>query len=211
MIGPESSLRHDEMHRRAVLFTPAASARPCGVEALERRQQGRVDVEHAPVPALRRTTGVSSAHETRRGRRCSMRCVFEHRLQRALECFAVLAERLVIDHRGRDAGLARARKPAGIRDGWRGRARSRPDSPRPSPPRSAPPCWSRGPRSGSRRACGSSSEIELAVIDDARRVGCARDRPRRAARPSRLRAASTSVDARRPCRARPPRSCRCRS
>ena len=87
-----------------------------------------------------------------------------------LERLAVLAEGLVIDHSGRDAwSRAHASPAASAR--WTPPARSRRDSLCALPPRSAPPCWSRGRRSGRRRACGPSAspcEIELAVIAHAR-------------------------------------------
>ena len=125
----------------------------------------------------------------------SMRCRSQHRLHGAVERLAVLAERLVLDHRrSRCRPRARAqgrRHPPR----WRGPARSRPDSPAPSRPRSAPPCWSRGPRSGSRRA--SSCQREMAVIDDARSPVAAITSPSRATvSPSRLK---ISRRPRRPC------------
>ena len=81
-------------------------------------------------------------------------CASSIALQRALERLAVLAEVPVIDDRGGDAGAARAWPGPARPDRWRGPARSRPDRRDPSRPRSARPCWSRGRRSGRRRACG---------------------------------------------------------
>ena len=88
------------------------------------------------------------------------------------------------------APRARAR-PCGIGAVRHDERRSRPDSRAPSRPRSAPPCWSRGRRSGWRRACGSSSSParDRGVREyDARLASPAARRPRRAARRSRLRA-----------------------
>ena len=155
--------RHDEMHRRAMLLHAGceraawvSSPLNAGSRAgwmLSMRPAQRVD-----EPRRQQAHEAGEADEIDAVR-------FECRLQRALERFAVLAERRVIDDRRRDAGLARAREARRRPAGWRRRARSRPDSLGPSPPRSAPPCWSRGRRSGWRRACEpcvSPREIEPA-------------------------------------------------
>ena len=145
-------LRHDEMHGRAVLLHAGCERARVGVEALEGRQQRGMDVEQPSVPAAT-NQGVSSRMKPAR-QTSSILCACKLVLQRALERLAVLAERPVIDDGGaRCRRRARALEPLGVGlvgDDQRDLGRIGLD---PSPPRSAPPCWSRGRRSGWRRAC----------------------------------------------------------
>ena len=101
------------MHGRAVLLRAGGERARVGVETLERRQQGRMDVEQAslPLPHEPRRQQPHEAGEADELDAVRLRVV----LQRALERLAVLAERLVVDDRGGDAGRARARcKPLGV-------------------------------------------------------------------------------------------------
>ena len=94
------------MHRRTVLFHSSRDGALMGVEALEGRQQGRVDVDQAPIPA-RDEPGAQHAHEARKAHDVdAMR--FEPRIELPVEGFTILAERLVVDRLGCDACLARA-------------------------------------------------------------------------------------------------------
>ena len=84
-----------------------------GIEALEGRQQGRVDVEYAPLP-FPDEIGGEQAHET--GQADEIDAVsFECRLHCAFEPGAILAESRVVDDLGGNAGSARNQKAAGIR------------------------------------------------------------------------------------------------
>ena len=119
--------RHDEMHGRAVLLRAGRERARVRVEALERRQQRRMDVEQPAVPA-RTNHGVSSRMKPAR-QTSSIRCACKLVLQRALERLAVLAERRVVDDGGRDAGGARRAASPGASGRWKRPARSRPDRP----------------------------------------------------------------------------------
>ena len=109
---------------------------------------------------------------------------------------AALREGLGVEHHGRDAGVGRARQAGGVGPVGRRPARSRPESRRPAAAGSAPPCWSRGPKSAHRRACAlEPPPVERAVETPAR--------PSRASiradcrRPSRPRGSAAAIAARR--------------
>ena len=98
---PGIHFRHDEMHGRAVLLRAGGERARVGVEALERRQQRRMDVEQPAVP-LPHEPRRQQPHEA--GEADELDAVrLQLVLQRALERLAVLAERLVIDDGGADA------------------------------------------------------------------------------------------------------------
>src|SRR5687768_16266833 len=60
---PRIHFRHDEVYRRAVPFHFRLERAAVGVEALELRQQGWMDVEHAALPFADEIAGEDS-HET---------------------------------------------------------------------------------------------------------------------------------------------------
>ena len=116
MIGPESISGTTKCTVAPCIFAPGVERALVRVEALERRQQRRVDIEQAPLP-LRDETGREQPHEA--GETNDVDAVLhELGLQRALERRAVLAELRVIDDFGRDACGARDQQPAGVRLGW---------------------------------------------------------------------------------------------
>ena len=78
------------------------------VQALERRQERRVDIEQAALPAVDEP-GREQPHETGKAHELDAMLV-QHRLQRALEGSAILCELAVIDDRGRNPGGVRVRK-----------------------------------------------------------------------------------------------------
>ena len=116
MIGPESISGTTKCTVAPWIFTPAASARACVSRPLNAGSSDGWMLSIRPLPALARTSGVSSRMNPPR-QTSSIAVRVERRLQRALERRAVLAERLVVDDLGRDAGRARAsqgrRHPAG--------------------------------------------------------------------------------------------------
>ena len=100
------------MHGGAVDLDAGLERALVRVEALEGRQQGRVDIEHALLP-LPDEPRRQQPHEAGKTNDVDA-MLLQHRLQRALERGAVLAEFCVIDDFGRDAGGACADKPAGV-------------------------------------------------------------------------------------------------
>jgi hypothetical protein len=80
-----------------------------GAEAAKGRQQGRVDIEHAPAPA-RHQPGREEPHES--GQAHDLDAVgFEHRLHRAFERLPVVAVYGMINDGGRDPlGLGAAER-----------------------------------------------------------------------------------------------------
>jgi hypothetical protein len=115
MIGPESisgATVHHEVHGGAVGLGAGRDRARVRVEALERWQESRVDVEHAALP-LRHEPGREQPHESCEADQLDAMCL-QHRLQRALERLAILAEARVIDDLGRNAGRARMREPGCI-------------------------------------------------------------------------------------------------
>ncbi len=101
-------LRHDEVYGRTVPLHAGFKRPTMGVKPLELRQQRRMNVEQATAPA---------PDEPRRQQPHEAGQAYEIdplrlklRVQRALESFAVLRERPVIDDCRRDARVARAGK-----------------------------------------------------------------------------------------------------
>src|SRR5579883_3130727 len=82
------------------------------VKALERWQQGRMDVEHPPAPP-RHERGREQPHETRKADDVDA-AGFEVRLHRPLERLAILAKSGVIDGRGGNSLRAGAPQSAGL-------------------------------------------------------------------------------------------------
>ena len=144
--------RNDEMYGRAGNLHAGADRLPVRIESGKRRQQGRVDVDHPALPARHEGRG-EQPHEAARQTSSilcwsRMVCSAASKVARSLPnglwsstAVATPALRAVVEARPHPGG-------------WTSPARSRPGSPGSAPPRSAPPCSSRGPRSGSRRACG---------------------------------------------------------
>ena len=84
-----------------------------GVEPFERRQQRRMDVQHAPLPAADEP-GRQEPQEA--GEADEIDPVrLELGLQRPLEAFAILAEAGVVHHGGGDIRGARNGQPRGVR------------------------------------------------------------------------------------------------
>src|ERR1700733_1679098 len=101
------------MNSCAVPFNAGFKRPAMRVEALELRQQCRMDVEHAPAPA-RNEPGRQEPHEA--GEADDFDSVrFKFRIKRAFERFAILAESLVIDNDRSDGRLLRAHKPGRVR------------------------------------------------------------------------------------------------
>ena len=98
----------DEMDGAAVLLQAGGERALMRMQAAQVRQQRRVDVEHAPAPALDEFRP-EDAHET--GETDEFDCVrFERRLQRRLERFAV-GMTLRLDRLGGDPRRAGEIKP----------------------------------------------------------------------------------------------------
>ena len=103
MIGPEFGFRNDEVHGGAMPFDAGRKGAAVGVEPFELRQQRGVNVQQTPAPA-RDDPGREKAHESRKAHKVdALRRQFG--IERAFERFAIVAERPVIDQRGRDAQL----------------------------------------------------------------------------------------------------------
>ena len=86
------------MHGRAVHLHARLESPPVRIEALESRQQGRVDVENSTLPLLDETGG-QQPHEA--GKTDDIDAMlFKHGLQGALEGCAVLSESGVVDDLG---------------------------------------------------------------------------------------------------------------
>jgi len=105
-------LRHDEMHRAAMLGDAGLKRLPMGMRALEQGQQRRVDIDHPPFPA-RHEPGRQDAHEACKDEQVDL-VDPQHFIDRALEGFAISAEGAVIDGRGGDAEAARPLEPGDV-------------------------------------------------------------------------------------------------
>ena len=188
MIGSRIELRHDVVHRRAVLFCARRERACMRVEPLEGRQQRGMDVDQASAPALDEPRR-EQAQEIPPGRRSRCDVLPAPHAPRGRKprdpCRMACARPLRLRCRLRVRGQDRRRRRCSTAP-----ARFRRDSQALCRPRSAPPCWSRGPRSGSRRA---SSCRQMAVIDDALRLCAAITSPSRVTvSPSRRKISTTA-------------------
>ena len=103
----------DEVNRRAMDLDAGRERARMGVEALEGGQQGRVNVENSSLPTVDEA-GREQPHEA--GEADHLGAVgVEFALQREFEGVAILAERDVIDDRGRNTGRSGGGEPLGVR------------------------------------------------------------------------------------------------
>src|SRR5262245_21949032 len=105
--------RRHKMHGSAVNFGMRLKRALVCIEALERGQQGRVNIQDAQVPFAHEIGG-EQPHETSKADQIDP-ILFKQCLHRSLEVGAILAESGVIDDRGGNAGGLCNRKTAGIR------------------------------------------------------------------------------------------------
>ena len=106
MIGPESVSGTTKCTVAPCRFDAGFKRAAMGMQPLELRQQRRVDVQHAPAPA-RDEPWREEPHEAGKADEIDALRV-KLGVERAFEAFAVVAERPVIDQRGRNSRLARA-------------------------------------------------------------------------------------------------------
>ena len=152
MIGPESISGTTKCTVAPCSFAPAASARAWVSRPLNAGSSAGWMLRRRPSHC-RTNHGVKSRMKP--GKADQLDPVrLQLVLQRALERLAVLAEFSVIDEW--PCGCRPPRRASALPRParWKPPARSRPDRCDPSRPRSAPPCWSRGRKSGWRRVCG---------------------------------------------------------
>src|SRR5918993_1367334 len=105
-------LGHDVVHAAAVDAHAGFERATVGVQALEKRQKRRVDVDHPSLPTLDQPRS-QHAHETRKTQDVGLMSR-ERRVEVALEGFAVRVG-LVVDAMDGDAGVAGPRKACRFR------------------------------------------------------------------------------------------------
>ena len=146
-----------------------------GVDAPEERQQRGMDVEHPPRPALDEAGGqhaheAGEADELDAARRAGPASSARSKLSRSGKALWSTAAVAIPACRARASPPASGRFDSTSDDlGGIVRARAR--------PRSARPCWSRGPRSGWRRAAGHAERAGVPVRPDTLAPVCATTSP----------------------------------
>ncbi len=106
-------IRNDEVNGRAGNLHPGLERLPMRIEAAERRQEGRVDVDHPASPVLRERRREQS-HESAETHELDALLV-EGVLQQALEGRPILSVRTMVDDHGRNSFRRGAREPGGLR------------------------------------------------------------------------------------------------
>ena len=101
MIGPEIGFRNNKVYGSAVPLDAGCKRAAMGMETFELRQQRRVDVQQTPTPA-RDEPGREKPHESRKAHKVDA-LRRQLGIERAFEGFAIVAERSVIDQRGRNS------------------------------------------------------------------------------------------------------------